>query len=88
MVDYCFADREDNLVIKFPIYGGDTVNGGTRTIIITVINMIGIVCLIYFAVPYITHDVTLSIRTAMLPAETWNLAGVLLKIYQKNQLLS
>ena len=46
--------------------------------IIIALNIVGVVCLIYFAIPYFTHDVTISNPDAMLPAEAWDNAGMAL----------
>lgn len=48
------------------------------SIIAAVINIIGIACLIFFAVPYLTHDVTVPNPDAMLPVEAWDGAGMAL----------
>lgn len=48
-----------------------------RTLII-IINVIGIICLVYFAIPYLTHDTTIAHPDAMLPAEAWDRAGMTL----------
>lgn len=42
--------------------------------------MIGILCLIYFAIPYLTHNTTVYHPDAMLPAEAWDSAGMALTI--------
>lgn len=43
---------------------------GTNVIII--LNIIEIICPIYFAIPYLMHDTTVSNPSAMLPAEKWD----------------
>ena len=48
------------------------------SIIILIINIIGILCLIYFAIPYLTHNTTVYHPDAMLPAEAWDSAGMTL----------
>ena len=48
------------------------------SLLIIVLNIIGIICLIYFAIPYLTHDVTVANPDAMLPAEAWDNAGMTL----------
>ncbi|MCM1049925.1 MAG: hypothetical protein NC433_16035 [Clostridiales bacterium] len=50
----------------------------TLQILIIAINIIGIICLIYFAIPYLTHDTTIAYPDAMLPAEAWDKAGMTL----------
>ncbi|MDE6389109.1 MAG: hypothetical protein K2L82_15015 [Lachnospiraceae bacterium] len=42
------------------------------------LNVIGVICLIYFAIPYLTHNVTIQYPNAMLPAEAWDRAGMIL----------
>ena len=44
--------------------------------LIIALNIVGVVCLIYFAIPYFTHDVTIKNPDAMLPAEAWDNAGM------------
>ena len=46
--------------------------------LIIVVNIVGVVCLIYFAIPYLTHNVTITNPEAMLPAEAWDSAGMVL----------
>lgn len=48
--------------------------------LILTINIIGLICLIHFAVPYLTHDSTIEYPFAMLPAEAWDNAGMALTI--------
>ena len=50
----------------------------TLSLLIIVINVIGVICLIYFAIPYITHNTTIGNPDAMLPAEAWDSAGMTL----------
>jgi len=50
------------------------------SILIAIVNIIGIICLIVFAMPYITHDTTVKNPDAMLPAQTWDAAGMTLTI--------
>ena len=52
----------------------------TLSIIILIINMIGVICLIYFAIPYLTHNTTVYHPDAMLPAEAWDSAGMTLTV--------
>ena len=42
--------------------------GKMLSILIIAINIIGVICLIYFSVPYLTHDVTIANPDSMLPA--------------------
>lgn len=48
------------------------------SLLIIALNIIGVVCLIYFAIPYLTHNVTITNPDAMLPAEAWDNAGMAL----------
>ena len=50
------------------------------SIIIFIINVIGFLCLICFAIPYLTHNTTVYYLDAMLPAEAWNSAGMTLTV--------
>ena len=49
----------------------------TLSLLIVAINVIGVICLIYFAIPYLTHSVTIPYPNAMLPAEAWDRAGMI-----------
>ena len=48
------------------------------SIFLLAVNIFGIICLLYFAIPYITHDITIANPNAMLPAEAWDSAGMTL----------
>lgn len=48
------------------------------SLLIMTINVIGVICLIYFAVPYLTHNTTVPHPNAMLPMEAWDRAGMTL----------
>ena len=50
------------------------------SIFILIINFIGFLCLIYFAIPYLTHDTTVDYPDAMLPLEAWDRAGMALTV--------
>lgn len=50
------------------------------SIIILIINIIGILCLIYFAIPYLIHNTTVYHPDAMLPVEAWDSAGMTLTV--------
>lgn len=52
----------------------------TLSIVIVITNIIGILCLIYFAIPYLTHDTFVYNPDAMLPIEAWDSAGMTLSI--------
>ena len=45
-----------------------------------IINILGIICLATFAIPYITHDTTVANSEAMLAAEGWDMGGFALTI--------
>lgn len=45
---------------------------------IILINIIGVVCLVCFAVPCVGHDTRIVNPNAMLPAEAWDWAGMAL----------
>lgn len=47
-------------------------------LLIIIINVIGVICLIYYAVPYLTHDTRIANPSAMLPSEAWDRAGMTL----------
>lgn len=49
-------------------------------ILIVILNVIGILCLIYEAIPYVAHDTTIPNPDAMLPMQEWESAGILLTI--------
>ncbi|MBR2912575.1 MAG: hypothetical protein IKC40_01470, partial [Oscillospiraceae bacterium] len=44
------------------------------------LNLIGIICLVYFAIPYCAHDTYVANPDAMLPMEAWDGAGMILTI--------
>ncbi len=48
--------------------------------IISLVNLIGIGCLVYFAIPYLTHNTVVQNPDAMLPSEAWDSAGMTLTI--------
>ena len=48
------------------------------SLLIIVINIIGVICLIYFAIPYFSHNTTIPYPDAMLSAESWDRAGIIL----------
>lgn len=50
------------------------------SIVILIVNAIGLFCLIYLAIPYLTHDTVVYNPDAMLPAEAWDGVGMLLTI--------
>ena len=50
------------------------------SLLIIVINAIGVICLIYFAIPYLTHSTVVANPNAMLPAEAWDMAGMALTV--------
>ena len=48
--------------------------------VIIALNIVGVVCLICFAIPYFTRNVTITNPDAMLPAEAWDSAGMALTL--------
>ena len=52
--------------------------GKMLSLLIIARNTIGVVCLVYFAIPYLTHNVTITNPDSMLPAEAWDSAGMAL----------
>ena len=50
------------------------------SITILIVNMIGLLCLIYYAIPYLTHNTTVYHPDAMLPLEAWDRAGMALTV--------
>ena len=52
----------------------------TVKIMILALNMIGILCLVYYGIPYLLHDETVANPDAMLPMENWDAAGIALTI--------
>lgn len=49
-------------------------------ILLIVLNIIGIVLLVLFAIPYITYNTKTVDPNAMLPFEAWDRAGMLLTL--------
>jgi hypothetical protein len=49
-------------------------------VIIFAVNVLGIICLIYYAIPYVMHDGTVANPDAMLPLEAWDAAGLALTL--------
>lgn len=54
--------------------------GKTAAALLILLNVLGIVCLIVLAVPYLAHDTTVPNPDAMLPCERWDGAGFLLAL--------
>ena len=50
------------------------------SVLLLCLNIVGVVCLMYFAIPYLTHNTQIPHSDAMLPAESWDLAGMALTI--------
>jgi len=50
------------------------------TSIIAALNVIGLICLFYYAVPYIMHDTSIPNSDAMLPMYRWEGAGITLLV--------
>ena len=49
-------------------------------ILVLLLNLAGLACLVWFAVPYLAHDTTVPHPDAMLPAQRWDSAGMALII--------
>lgn len=49
-------------------------------ILIIALNIIGIICLIYFMIPYISHDMTIKNPDAMLATYSWDTSGFVLTL--------
>ena len=50
------------------------------TVFLLLLNLAGLICLVWCAVPYLMHDTTVPHPEAMLPAERWDMAGMVLTI--------
>ena len=50
----------------------------TLSLLIILINVIGVIGLIYFAIPYLKHDTTIINPDAMIPFAEWDRAGIIL----------
>lgn len=50
------------------------------SILLLCLNLVGLVCLVYFTIPYITHNTQIAHPDAMLPAERWDSAGMTLTV--------
>lgn len=48
--------------------------------IIILLNIIGIICLVYFLIPYMKHDISIKNPNAMLASYTWDSCGFILTI--------
>ncbi len=48
--------------------------------VILILNIVGCVCLVYFAIPYLMHSTVVAHPDAMLPAERWDFAGMALTV--------
>lgn len=52
----------------------------TGTVLLLLLNILGLVCLIYYAAPYLTHDLTVPNPEAMLPLQRWDACGMVLTL--------
>ncbi len=50
------------------------------TIVVIIINIIGILCLVYFAIPYLRHDMSIHNPNAMLTSYSWDSCGFILTL--------
>ncbi len=48
--------------------------------VVLLVNILGIISILYFGVPYLTHNTNILNPDAMLPAEAWDSAGMVLTI--------
>ena len=48
------------------------------SLLIIIINVIGVICLFYYAIPCLIHDTMIVYPDAMLPSESWCRAGMIL----------
>ncbi len=48
--------------------------------LLIILNIFGMVCLVYFAIPYCTHNTYVADPDAMLPVEAWDSSGIILTI--------
>ena len=56
------------------------MNKKVCSVIIIILNLVGILCLVYYAIPYLTHNVTITNPDAMLPMQRWEAGGMALTI--------
>lgn len=49
-------------------------------VFVILLNLIGIACLIYFAVPFVTHDMSIKNPNAMLAGYSWDSCGFVLTL--------
>ena len=47
-------------------------------IFVILLNLLGVGCLIYFMIPYVTHDMTVKNPNAMLAGPSWDTSGFVL----------
>lgn len=52
----------------------------TWSFIIVILNIIGVLCLIYYAIPYFLHDVNVVRPDAMIPFKKWEASGWILTL--------
>lgn len=55
-------------------------NGKVFSMIILILNSIGVLLLLFYGVPLLTHDTTVMNPDAMLPFEEWDRAGMMLTV--------
>ena len=46
--------------------------------IIIILNMLGVLCLVYFSIPYFLHDINVTNPEAMIPFQKWEASGFIL----------
>ena len=52
----------------------------TSSLLIIILNIFALICLVYFAVPFLLHNTSVNNPDAMLPVEAWDGAGFCLTI--------
>ena len=56
------------------------MNNKILKIFTIILNIVGIICLIYFAIPFITHDMNIPNPNAMLAGYSWDTCGFVLTL--------
>ena len=58
----------------------ETQSGRILPAIVALLNVCGLACLVYFLIPYVTHNTSVPHPDAMLPSELWDTAGMALTL--------
>ncbi|MCR5703868.1 MAG: hypothetical protein K6G85_04525 [Eubacterium sp.] len=56
------------------------MNKNKKAYVVLMINVIGIICLIYAGILFLSHSTTIANPKAMIPMESWERGGILLTI--------